>query len=64
MIKSVSFYFLLNFRNELLYELKEKAATLGANAVVGLKIEANSVFEGCLDMVGSLGFNNPFQNLT
>ena len=53
-------WFFLYFRNELLYELKEKAATLGANAVVGLKIEANSVFEGCLDMVGSLGMNKTF----
>ena len=43
-----------HFRNELLYEMKEKAATMGANAVVGLKIEANSVFEGCLDMVSSV----------
>ena len=34
--------------------MKEKAATMGANAVVGLKIEANSVFEGCLDMVSSV----------
>ena len=26
-----------NIRDELLYELKEKAATLGANAIVGLR---------------------------
>jgi len=40
-----------NIRDELLYELKEKAATLGANAIVGLRMETNSVFEGVLDMV-------------
>merc|ERR1712241_1004464 len=32
-------------------ELKEKAANIGANAVVGLRMETNSVFEGMLDMV-------------
>merc|ERR1711899_553754 len=38
-------------RDELLWELKEKAANIGANAVVGLRMETNSVFEGMLDMV-------------
>jgi len=38
-------------REELIQELKEKAANLGANAVVGLRMETNSVFDGVLDMV-------------
>merc|ERR1712179_379480 len=32
-------------------ELKETAAELGANAIVGLRMETNSVFDGVLDMV-------------
>merc|ERR1712184_120609 len=32
-------------------ELKEPAAELGANAIVGLRMETNSVFDGVLDMV-------------
>merc|ERR1712111_341689 len=38
-------------RDELLWEMKEKAVELGANAVIGLRMETNSVFEGVLDMV-------------
>merc|ERR1711936_715469 len=40
-----------DIRDELLWEIKEKAANIGANAVVGLRMETNSVFEGVLDMV-------------
>merc|ERR1711913_46014 len=40
-----------DLRDELLWELKEKAATAGANAVVGLRMETNTIFEGVLDMV-------------
>jgi len=38
-------------RDELLYELKEKAVEMGANAIVGIRMETNSVFEGLLEMV-------------
>merc|ERR1711915_283065 len=38
-------------REELLQELREKAVSVGANAVVGVRIETNSVFEGVLDML-------------
>merc|ERR1712110_238889 len=38
-------------REELIKELKETAAELGANAIVGLRMETNSVFDGVLDMV-------------
>merc|ERR1712173_520451 len=37
--------------SKLTRELREKAANIGANAVVGLRMETNSVFEGMLDMV-------------
>merc|ERR1711915_111612 len=40
-----------DIREELLWELKEKAVGVGANAVVGLRMETNSIFEGVLDMV-------------
>merc|ERR1712083_467186 len=40
-----------DLRDELLWELKEKAATARANAVVGLRMETNTIFEGVLDMV-------------
>merc|ERR1712025_358643 len=40
-----------DLRDELLWELKEKAAQAGANAVVGLRMETNTIFEGVLDMV-------------
>merc|ERR1712227_902805 len=40
-----------DIRDELIWELKEKAANIGANAIVGLRMETNSVFEGVLDMV-------------
>ena len=35
----------------MLWELKEKAAQAGANAIVGLRMETNSISEGVLDMV-------------
>merc|ERR1712032_228510 len=38
-------------REELIRELKETAAEMGANAIVGLRMETNSVFDGVLDMV-------------
>merc|ERR1712039_152609 len=38
-------------REELINELKETAAEMGANAIVGLRMETNSVFDGVLDMV-------------
>merc|ERR1712192_45583 len=40
-----------DIREELLWELKEKAVEAGANAIVGLRMETNSIFEGVLDMV-------------
>jgi len=40
-----------DLRDELLWELKEKAVQAGANAVVGLRMETNTIFEGVLDMV-------------
>ena len=40
-----------NVREELINELKETAAEMGANAIVGLRMETNSVFDGVLDMV-------------
>ena len=38
-------------REELLEELKEKAVGVGANAVVGVRMETNSVYDGMVDMV-------------
>merc|ERR1711911_509320 len=35
--------------SKLTKELKETAAELGANAIVGLRMETNSVFDGVLD---------------
>eukprot|EP00092_Neocalanus_flemingeri_P007931 GFUD01008558.1.p1 GENE.GFUD01008558.1~~GFUD01008558.1.p1 ORF type:complete len:115 (-),score=39.03 GFUD01008558.1:204-548(-) len=40
-----------DIREELLWELREKAVQAGANAIVGLRMETNSIFEGVLDMV-------------
>merc|ERR1712179_114339 len=40
-----------DLREELLQELKEKATQAGANAIVGLRMETNTIFEGVLDMV-------------
>merc|ERR1712038_1508939 len=40
-----------DLREELLQELKEKAAQAGANAIVGLRMETNTIFEGVLEMV-------------
>ena len=40
-----------DIREELLLELREKAVQAGANAIVGLRMETNSLFEGVLDMV-------------
>ena len=38
-------------RQELMDELGEKARRMGANAIVGISFETNSVFEGTNDMV-------------
>merc|ERR1712062_433594 len=38
-------------REELLVETKQKAAEVGANAVVGIRMETNTIFDGCLDLV-------------
>merc|ERR1712059_22233 len=38
-------------REELLYEIKEKAVEMGANAVIGIRMETNTIFDGCLDLV-------------
>merc|ERR1712080_545912 len=38
-------------REELLVEIKQKAAEVGANAVVGIRMETNTIFDGCLDLV-------------
>ena len=38
-------------REELVWELKERAARLGANAVLGLHVETSPVFDGVLDIV-------------
>ena len=38
-------------RDELLRELKEKAVQAGANAIVGLRMETNTISEGVVDMV-------------
>ena len=35
----------------MLEELKEKAVGVGANAVVGVRMETNSVYDGMVDMV-------------
>merc|ERR1712025_1157634 len=38
-------------REELIAEIKQKAAQVGANAVVGIRMETNTIFDGCLDLV-------------
>ena len=38
-------------RDELIEEAKEEAEKLGANAIMGIRIETNSVWEGTLDVV-------------
>eukprot|EP00088_Acartia_fossae_P007401 TRINITY_DN13474_c0_g1_i1.p1 TRINITY_DN13474_c0_g1~~TRINITY_DN13474_c0_g1_i1.p1 ORF type:complete len:121 (+),score=17.24 TRINITY_DN13474_c0_g1_i1:30-365(+) len=40
-----------DIREELLEELKEKAVEMGADTVLGLRMETNSVFDGVLEMV-------------
>ena len=40
-----------DLRDELLWELKEKAAQAGANAIVGLRMETNIIAGGVVDMV-------------
>ena len=40
-----------DIREELLLELREKAVQAGANAIVGLRMETNSIVEGVVDMV-------------
>ena len=31
--------------------IRQKAAEVGANAVVGIRMETNTIFDGCLDLV-------------
>ena len=38
-------------REELINEATEKAKEMGANAITGLRIETNTIFEGSVDMV-------------
>ena len=38
-------------RDELIEEAQEEAEKLGANAIMGIRIETNSVWEGTLEMV-------------
>ena len=38
-------------REELIREATEKAKEMGANAITGLRIETNTIFEGSVDMV-------------
>merc|ERR1712061_382213 len=38
-------------RDELVEEAKEEAEKIGANAVMGLRMETNSVFEGTLEVI-------------
>ena len=38
-------------RNELLAEAEEKALEMGANAITGLRMETNTIFDGTVDMV-------------
>ena len=38
-------------RNELLAEAEEIAIGMGANAITGLRLETNTLFDGALDMV-------------
>ena len=38
-------------RDELIAEAKEKAKELGANAITGLRLETNSIFDGTIDIV-------------
>eukprot|EP00092_Neocalanus_flemingeri_P012537 GFUD01013512.1.p1 GENE.GFUD01013512.1~~GFUD01013512.1.p1 ORF type:complete len:292 (-),score=91.73 GFUD01013512.1:476-1351(-) len=40
-----------NMREEVLKELRRKAVKVGANAIIGIKMETNSIVEGILDMV-------------
>ena len=38
-------------RNELIQEASEQALQMGANAITGIRIETNTIFDGTLDMV-------------
>ena len=38
-------------RNELIQEASEQALRMGANAITGIRIETNPIFDGTLDMV-------------
>ena len=38
-------------RTELLVEMESQAKALGANAIVGISFETNTIFEGTLDVV-------------
>ncbi len=42
-----------NTRNDLLMEASNRATAMGANAIVGIRLETNTIFEGMLDMVVS-----------
>merc|ERR1712165_363611 len=38
-------------RNELIAEAEEQALEMGANAITGLRMETNTIFDGTVDMV-------------
>jgi len=38
-------------RNELIAEAQEEAVGMGANAITGLRMETNTIFDGTVDMV-------------
>ena len=38
-------------RHELIQEASEQAQQMGANAITGIRIETNTIFDGTLDMV-------------
>jgi uncharacterized protein YbjQ (UPF0145 family) len=38
-------------RNELIAEAVEQAQAMGANAITGIRLETNTIFDGMLDIV-------------
>lgn len=38
-------------RNELIEEACQQATQMGANAITGIRLETNTIFDGTLDMV-------------
>ena len=38
-------------RNELIEEAAQKATEMGANAITGIRLETNTIFDGTVDMV-------------